>query len=469
MRPHKFNKLFFVMSFMGAVALALPSLAQREGRERGEGNRGESGDRGGRSASSSRMNAPPSSAPRASTQANPRSSAVQSRPRAFNTPEGGRSQSIQRDTPRARPSDRANMPQTFRRGDGVTVPNRTSEPRVARGDVDRDDRDRSSRQQQSFFRGPTDRPDSANRVDRDRDRADAIRDRDRQTDGDWRNQVFGDRDRDRFDGNRDRFDRDRDRDRDRFARDFTRLRSDWNWRNRNDVPFRLGWWDNYRRDRWPAFGPWASVRWRDRPFYWWNWTTAARLTPWFVFGWNRPYYWQYGPGANIYYQGDYVYYDGQQYEPIDAYYDRIYALAHSVPNVDAAAAESMEWQPLGVFVATDDERSGERSLQIAVTREGIIGGTYYNSGNGHVHPISGMVDKHSQRAAWAFADGEHPKVVFETSIFNLTKDQVTMMVHFGPRADETEVWNLVRMEEPDGEGVLPGNPPPSTPSRNQLP
>jgi hypothetical protein len=356
------------------------------------------------------------------------------------------------------------MPQTFRRADGVTAPNRTSDPRIAREGVDRVDRDRSS-QQQSFFRGPTDRTDNANRIDRDR--ADAIRDR--QADGDWRNQVFGDRDRERFDGNRDRSDRDRDRDRDRSARDFTQLRSDWNRRDRNDVPFRFGWWDNHRRDRWPAFGPWASVRWRDRPNYWWNWTTAPRLTPWFVFGWNRPYYWQYGPGANIYYQGDYVYYDGQQYEPVDVYYDRIYALAHSVPNVDAAAAESMEWQPLGVFVATDDERSGERSLQIAVTREGVIGGTYYNSGNGHVHPISGMVDKHSQRAAWAFADGEHPKVVFETSIFNLTKDQATMMVHFGPRADETEVWNLVRMEEPDAEEVLPGNPPPSTATRNQLP
>ena len=77
-----------------------------------------------------------------------------------------------------------------------------------------------------------------------------------------------------------------------------------------------------------------------------------------------------------------------------------------------------------------------------------------------------MVDKRSQRAAWAFADGEHPKFVFETSLFNLTNDQATMMVLFGPKADETEVWNLVRMEQPDASGMLPGNPPP--PSRIEI-
>ena len=437
MRTHKLNKLFFVMSFMAVIALTLPCVAQRgEGRGGGggQGNRG-GGDAGGRSAASSRMSAP-SGAPRASTQASPRSSAIQSTPRSFNPPGGGgsdRSRSVQGEASRARSSDSANVPRTFRQ-DGVTVPNRTPDLRIARG-TERDDGDRDSRQQQSFFRGSPDR---------------TIRD--------FRDQT-----------QQLNLDRDRDRNRDRFTRDFTGLRSDWNYRNRSNVPFRFGWWDNYRGDRWPVYGPWASARWRDRPYYWWNWTTASALTPWFAFGWNQPYYWNYGAGGNIYYQDDYVYYDGRQYEPVASYYDRIYALAHSVPKIDAAAAESIEWQPLGVFVATDDERSGERSLQLAVTREGVIGGTYYNNGNGHVHPISGMIDKNSQRAAWAFADGEHPKVVFETSIFNLTNDQTTMMVHFGPRADETEVWNLVRMEQPSAEGVLPGNAPPKEASRNQLP
>ena len=273
-------------------------------------------------------------------------------------------------------------------------------------------------------------------------------------------------DRDRSDRDRDRSYRDRN---DNFARDFGRIRGDWNYRNRSNVPFRYGWWDSYPRDRWPVYGPWASTRWRDRPNYWWNFTTAGALTPWLTFGWDRPSYWTYGRGGNIYYQDDYVYYDGRQYEPVNTYYERIYALAHSVPNMDATAAERIEWQPLGVFVATDDERSGERSLQLAVTREGVIGGTYYNTGNGHVHPVSGMVDSRTQRAAWAFADGEHPKIVFETSLFNLTKDQATMMVLFGPKADEAEVWNLIRMEEPDATGTLPGTPPAPPASRNQLP
>ena len=44
-----------------------------------------------------------------------------------------------------------------------------------------------------------------------------------------------------------------------------------------------------------------------------------------------------------------------------------------------------------------------------------------------------------------------------------------MMVLFGPKADEAEVWNLIRMEQPDATGTLPGTPPAPPASRNQLP
>jgi hypothetical protein len=197
----------------------------------------------------------------------------------------------------------------------------------------------------------------------------------------------------------------------------------------------------------------VSARWRDRPYYWWGWTPANNLVTWFTFDWNRPRYWTYGPGANIYYQGDYVYYDGTQYLPVNDYYQRVYDLAHSVPTIDDRAAESMDWAPLGVFAATRDNESSDsvhRTFQLAANKEGVITGTYYNAQSGHVHPVTGMVDNRTQRAAWAFADGEHPKTVFETSVFNLTKPQSTMMVHFGPQAADTEVWHMIRLERPDG-------------------
>jgi hypothetical protein len=127
----------------------------------------------------------------------------------------------------------------------------------------------------------------------------------------------------------------------------------------------------------------------------------------------------------------------------------------------------MDWAPLGVFAVTriDSDslsESEQRTIQLAVNKEGVITGTYFNPQNNHVHPLSGMVDTRSQRAAWAFADGEHPKVVFETSIFNLTEPDSTMMVHFGEQASDAEVWHLVRLEQPEGESV-------SQQLRNELP
>jgi hypothetical protein len=276
-------------------------------------------------------------------------------------------------------------------------------------------------------------------IDRDRfDRQNVARDRDQ----------F---DRDRLD--RDRFDRDRfDRNRDDFSRVASQIRDDWRRRDRDDLPFRSDWWSDNRNDRWPGWGPWGYSRWNDRPYYWWGWTPATNLTTWLVFGWDRPGYWGYGPGRNIYYQDNYVYYDGVRYLPVNDYYQVVYDQAHSVPQINPSDAEKMDWAPLGVFAAIPSgvrTDVSERTLQLAVNKNGVVSGTYYNPQNGIVHPVAGTVDDRTQRAAWSYADGEHPEIVFETSIFNLTKSESTMMVHFGPSADETEVWQLVRLERPE--------------------
>jgi len=266
------------------------------------------------------------------------------------------------------------------------------------------------------------------------------------------------RDRDQWDSDRDRPSNQwyPDRDRSRYGHD------DWRWRGDDvrrswwrgfagaAVPFRYGWWDNYYGASWPVYSPWRYARWQNRPYYWWGYTPAARLTDWFVFGWDRPRYWAYGPGANVYYRDNYVYYDGQRTLPVDDYYQQVYDLAHSVPHIREAEAETMDWAPLGVFAALrQGESVSQRALQLAVNRDGVLTGTYMNRSNGHVHPLSGMVDERTQRAAWAFADGQHEEVVFETGIYNLTRDEASMMVHFGPSADDTEVWQLVRLEQPE--------------------
>jgi hypothetical protein len=97
---------------------------------------------------------------------------------------------------------------------------------------------------------------------------------------------------------------------------------------------------------------------------------------------------------------------------VNQYYEHVYRLAHSVPQIDAIAAEHMEWAPLGVFAMTRlTDGSNERVLQLAVNRSGVLSGSYYNKSTGVVNPISGMVDDRSQQAAWAMANGTNPAIV----------------------------------------------------------
>jgi hypothetical protein len=307
------------------------------------------------------------------------------------------------------------------------------------------ERNRSGQQsRRSFYRGPDDgqRSEAFQQFSRDR-----LQDGDRNRNE--RNQSARGRDFDRSDFNR--YLGGNGRDDSRWNND---VRNNW-WRNndRNNIPFRSSWWNGFYGDNWPVYSPYRYSRWSNRPNYWWGYTTAPLLTNYLVFGFDRPRYWSYGPGANIYYQDDYVYYDNRRTIPVNDYYRQIYDLAHSVPNISQSEAESMDWSPLGVFaVGRNPDAGSQRALQMAINKEGVVTGTYFNRETNEVHPVSGMVDERTQRAAWAFADGTQKNVVFETALYNLTRDQSTMMVHFGPNAGDTEVWHLVRLEQPDSTG-----------------
>jgi len=171
-----------------------------------------------------------------------------------------------------------------------------------------------------------------------------------------------------------------------------------------------------------------------------------------VYGFDRPAYWNYGPGGNIWYDNDYVYYDGHPRYSADDYYDHLENLAHDIPNIDESAAEKMDWKPLGVFaVRRENESDSTRTMQLAINRDGVITGTYFIQAKKQARPLMGRVDETSQRATWTFADSEKGKddLIFETSIYNLTKQSTNIMVHFGPKASDAEVWQLVRLEQPD--------------------
>ena len=300
---------------------------------------------------------------------------------------------------------------------------------------------RSGSQHQSFYRGSDSDKSTRNHDGRDSDGSNRS----------VRHSQDSDRDRDRnSERNRDRFS---DRDRGSRDRDFAdRIRRDFAGFDRRDLPFRYGWWDAYGLAGYPIYSPWRYSRWRDRPYYWWGWSSPRGLTDWLVYGFDRPAYWNYGPDGNIWYDNGYVYYDGRRQWSADEYYRHLDNLATDLPNIDQAAAEKMDWKPLGVFaVRRENETDSTRTMQLTVNRDGLITGTYFIQPKKQARPLKGKVDETSQRATWTFADGEKGKddVIFETSIFNLTKPSTNVMVHFGPRERDAEVWQLIRLEQPE--------------------
>ena len=81
---------------------------------------------------------------------------------------------------------------------------------------------------------------------------------------------------------------------------------------------------------------------------------------------------------------------------------------------------------------------------MALDKNGIIRGNYYDGLMDTTTPVYGSVDKKNQRAAWTI--GKKNDRVFETGIYNLTKSESPVLVHFG--SDRTQQWLLVRVDQP---------------------
>ena len=244
-----------------------------------------------------------------------------------------------------------------------------------------------------------------------------------------------------------------------------RIRDDWRgrkWKDHHDVPFHGDWWKHrgrrhhhHHHHHWGLGGWWNNWGWHGvhfhRPYYWWSWTSAPRLSTWFVYDWATPYYWDYGPGEYIHCYNNVIYVNGQWYQPAPAYYERTIVLAESAPKIAPEAVAEVEWLPLGVFVMSRDGVVDNNLLvQLAVTKDGVIGGTVLNQATGVTFDIAGTVDKNSQRAAWTYVDEAGKKIAMETSVFNLTQPESTALLQKGP--DDMQVVQLVRLEEPNAEG-----------------
>ncbi len=151
----------------------------------------------------------------------------------------------------------------------------------------------------------------------------------------------------------------------------------------------------------------------------------------------------YDYGTTVVYQGDTVIVQGESMGTAAEYSQQAIDLA--AYGQAAKPAEKDEWVPLGVFgMVQGDEKDANDIFQLAINKDGIIRGNYYNALSDTTVPVYGSVHKKTQRAAWVV--GDKKDTVYETGIANLTEAETTMLVHFGK--DRTQQWTLVRLDPP---------------------
>jgi hypothetical protein len=151
----------------------------------------------------------------------------------------------------------------------------------------------------------------------------------------------------------------------------------------------------------------------------------------------------YDYGSTVVYQGDNVYVEGQSAGTPDQYYTQATTLADSGGT---QTDDQSQWMSLGVFsLVQENQNNPTMFFQLAVNHQGIIRGTCFNSVTNTVQPVHGAVDKKTQRVAWTV--GDNKTTVFDTGLYNLTKDQAPALVHYGK--DRTQEWLMVRMQAQD--------------------
>src|SRR5262245_54025961 len=169
------------------------------------------------------------------------------------------------------------------------------------------------------------------------------------------------------------------------------------------------------------------------------------MSGWFsTWGWSQPVYYNYGD--NVYYQDDQVYYGDQPVATAEQYVDQAAAIAASIPETKPAPDD---WMPLGVFsLVPDGQPAGADPtmyLQLAVSKQGVINGTFQDTATDSAQEVEGMVDKQTQRAAWTAVGKDRP--LMETGLSNLTQDTAASLVHFADGS--TQQWLMVRLDKPE--------------------
>ncbi len=201
--------------------------------------------------------------------------------------------------------------------------------------------------------------------------------------------------------------------------------------------FTPGWYGGHSGAWWPGQWALAATAWAPA-----TWATAGGYCGCTGDG----VYYDYG--QNVAYEDGTVYYGDTPVASAEQYYAQAGQIADS-----GQASQNDEWLPLGVFavIAEPAQTQTDKVVQLAVNKEGVIRGNLQDSLADKVMPVVGAVGKKSQRVALKLEGND--SLVVETGLYNLTNDEVPVLVHFGTERQEPRT--LIRLQQPEQQGQQP--------------
>ena len=202
--------------------------------------------------------------------------------------------------------------------------------------------------------------------------------------------------------------------------------------------FNQGWWGP--RLAGAGFPYWHySHYFGGRPYLdWWRPLSWLAVAGWYGAQWGPPLYYDYG--GNVVYRDNSVYINDVPVATQQEFANQAFDLASELLP---PPQQQLEWMPMGVFAlaSSKDDRQPKHVLQLAITKQGFISGTLFNTATQKSIAAEGHVDPATQRVAIRFP--EKADFVLETGMYNLTQEQTPVLVHFGTQS--TQTWYLVRL------------------------
>jgi hypothetical protein len=206
-----------------------------------------------------------------------------------------------------------------------------------------------------------------------------------------------------------------------------------------------GWYGNHFNAWWPG-GWWGGFGWGMVAGLAWG-----DLAGWGGYG-TAPVAYNYG--STVCYEDDGVYVQGERVGSAEEYAQQASDLAGQ--GAAATPAEDDQWRPLGVYaLARAEETTPSTFMSLAIDKEGLLRGTYYDAVSDTTTNMAGKVDKKTQKAAWTIGDKKTP--VYEAGLSNLTKQQTTILVHRD--GGKVEQMLLVRVDDKAAGGAAAASKP----------